>query len=263
MNVSGLVSTVPLSLSDQLVTLLRPYASLVLPGVLVLFFVAASAAVVLSDRWHARRAFVLCFFVGLLLSNFLLPVSPLPFVSWGHFSQPTSEVETYREIRLVDESGHEIKMDDGLTLAFDSVSERQLIRHVRGGQSDARNETEARRLLARASQYREAVGRGETGRIERFPHHGLTSRWTPELLDGYERFVGVRVYEMTFVTSEDGTHVVRYEEAVVFESFPLADAESIPARASSMPTRSMNRTGPRERSRVVAGAGLARTGVTG
>ncbi|MFD1597580.1 hypothetical protein [Halobellus rarus] len=246
MSVSAVAPIVLLSFSEQLVTALRPYATLILPGFLVVFFVGAAVAAVLSDRWYARRLFVACFFVGLILSNSVLPMAPPPFVSWGHFSQPTAEVETYQEIRLVDESGHELKMDDKMTLAFDSVATTRLIKHMRRGQNTTENETTARLLLDRATEYREAVERGDAEGLARFPSHGLTSVWTPELLDGHERFVGVRVYEMTFVTSEDGTEVVRYEEDVVFEAFPLADEEAIPSRNGSMPTTQMNRTGERE-----------------
>lgn len=256
--VVGLAALV--SYSEELVSLLRPYATYVLPGLLVAFFVSACVAVLLSDRLYARKLFVSCFFVALILSNFALP-APLPFVSWGHFSEPTSEVETYTEIRFVDEAGHEIKMDDRMTLTFDSVSTTRLTRYLQSGQTPAENDTRARQLLDRGSAYRERIRRGEAGQVGQFPHHGLTSEWTPSLLDDYERFVGVRIYQLTFVTSEDGTEVLEYEEQAVFESYPLADAESIPSRQSSMPTRSMNRTGTQTRTNLSPTETLAATGV--
>lgn len=231
----------------ELVVLLRPYASYILPGVFFGFFLAAAAAVALGDRWRSRQAFVGCFFAGVVVVNFVVPMAPLPFVSWGHFSEPTSEVETHTEIRLVDASGNEVKMDDRMTLEFDAVSTGPMIRQIRSDDSDTSDEAAARHLLRQARAYRAEVAGGQTDAL-RFPHHGLTSVWTPSLLEEYDRFVGVRMYEMTFVTSPDGTEVVRYDETMVFEAFPSREAAPAPPSNRSTPTRSMNRTGSGQRS---------------
>jgi hypothetical protein len=227
--------------ANEILEIVRPYGWIFQPAVFFGFFLAAAVAATLYDRWRIREAFVVSFFIGLLLCNFVLPVAPYPFVAWGHFSEPTPETVTYDEIRFVDERGHELKMDDRLTLEFDAVSMRALIRNMLHEYGERKNEQVTRHLLFQAAEYRER--RRDPSRADRvrFPHHGLTSVWTPELLDEYGDFVGVRIYEMTFVTSPDGTKVVRYEEEVVFEMFP-SDHDRPRTQPSAMPTRSMNRT---------------------
>lgn len=227
--------------TSEVVSLLRPYAAYILPAVFVGFFVAAAIAVGLDDRWHARQSFVACFFVALLLFNFVVPVPPLPFRSWSHFAEPTAETETYSEFRLVDESGQEIRMDSRITIGFDTISAGSLRRSMRTEYSAEKNEEIALWLLLRAEEYRAQVGERSVVNWLRYPPHSLTGAWTEDLLEEYGSFVGVRIYEMTFVTSDDGTELEQYEETVVFESFPRG-RQPTGDPPSAMPTRSMQRT---------------------
>jgi len=231
-----------LGFGARLVELFRPYASYVLPGIFFGFFLAAVVAAAFYRTRYVRSTFVGSVFVALILFNFVVPTAPPPFVSWGHFSEPTSEVETYHEIRFVDGSGNEIKIDDRLTLEFDAVSMTALNRRMRNQYSEQQNEEVARQMLLEAREYREDVCSRTVRDRVRYPHHGLTNVWTPELLEEYGPFVGIRMYEMTFHTSADGTEVVRYEEEVVIEAFPFDARPTGPPRPSAMPTRSMNRT---------------------
>jgi len=234
------VSRVPVVFGG-VVELLRPYSSFILPAVFLGFFVAAAVAIGFYGRWRVRHAFVTCFFVALLLFNFVVPMAPLPFMSWGHFAEPTTETETYFEFRLVDESGREVKMDSRLTIEFDTISTGSLRRSMRTEYGDEKNEAISRYLLSQASVYRSQVGEQPLHERVRYPSHSMTSVWTPELLEAYDSFIGIRIYNMTFVTSGDGTDLVRYEEAVVYEAFPDG-RQPAGDPPSAMPTRSMNRT---------------------
>jgi len=244
-----------LGITARLVELLRPYASYVLPAIFFGFFLAAVVAVAFYRTRYVRRTFVASVFVALILFNFIVPTAPPPFVSWGHFSEPTSEVETYHEIRFVDGSGNEIKIDDRLTLEFDAVSMVALNRRMRNHYSEQHNEEVARQMLLEAREYREDICSRTLRDWVRYPHHGLTSVWTPELLEEYGPFVGIRMYEMTFHTTADGTEVVQYEEEVAIEVFPFDERPTGPPQPSAMPTRSMNRTVLRDSDSVARGGG--------
>lgn len=80
--------------------------------------------------------------------------------------------------------------------------------------------------------------------VLQFPNHGLTSTWTSELLEGYDEFVGLRIYRMTVETSPDGTEIESYEEEILFELFPNGTAPERRAAPNTTPPTSINRTAP-------------------
>jgi len=234
------IAAVPLT--PGVVELLRPFRSLILPLFFFGFFAVTFAAIALSDRRRVRRTYVAWFFVIVVFFNTVSPVTLLPFIDWGHFAEPTPETVTYNEIRIIDEHGNELKLDDRATLTFDSVSQGPLISAILENPNDDRTQAAVRRLILDASEYRRTIENPSWGRYILFPHHGLTSTWTPDTLRGYGKFVGVRIYSMTFVTSPDGTEVNRYEETLVFEQYPFEPVPADPPMPNTEPTRSMNRT---------------------
>lgn len=235
-----------LGLMSGLVDTLRPYAAVVLSMTFVWTFLFGLAAVAFGDRkqW-LKDGFIAYIFIGLLACNFVLPLAPHPFVSWGHFSEPTTETVTYEELRLVDERGAELKFDSRATLTFDSASMRPVRERVRKEAADGGENETARALIEQASAYRKSVKSRSTVDKMKFPHHGLTSTWDPKTLDQYGEFVGIRLYEMTFVTTPDGTTVTEYEETVVAETF-VKDVSVGPHPPRSMLPRSINRSASSE-----------------
>lgn len=229
---------------ETLIKLVRPFSSYLLATIFVGFFAAAAVAVAFYRRPYVRKTFVASFFAGLLVVNFVVPVAPAPFVAWGHFAEPTSKVVEHNEIRFVDEHGNELKKDDRLTLSFDAASASTLRDRILNDYSDEKREAVSRYLVLEARNYRDRVEDPPITDAVRYPHHGLTSVWRPELLDNYGEFVGIRIYQMRFVTSDDGTEIVDYQEQVVFESYPLGDVPAREPVPNTEPTRSMNRTAP-------------------
>ena len=235
---------------QEVIELVRPYASYVLPACFIAFFVSAFIAIGVNERDHVRSVFVAFFFIGLVLVNTVIPVAPLPFVNWGHFAQESqweNEV-VHREIRVVDEHGNELKFDDRATLSFDGISLGPLSDAMVNRYSERRNEAVARHLVLEARRYRETVMNPPATRYVRYPHHGMRGTWTPEILEGYGTFVGIRIYEMKFVTSPDGTEVVDYEEELLVEVFPFEASIDRPPSPNETPPESINRTSMREQS---------------
>jgi len=235
-----------LGVISMLVDGLRPYAPVVLSITFVWTFLFGLTAVAFGNRkqW-LKNGFIAYIFIGLLACNFVFPLAPHPFVSWGHFSEPTTEIVTYQELRLVDEHGTELKFDSRATLTFDSASMRPIRERVRREAADSGESETARALIEQATDYRNSVKSQSMVDKVKFPHHGLTSTWDPETLDQYGEFVGIRLYEMTFVTTPDGTTVTEYEETVVAETF-LTDVSVEPHPPRSMLPRSINRSSPSE-----------------
>ena len=227
-------------LMSGVVEFLRPFRSFILPLFFFGFFAVTFAAVALSDRRRVRKAYVAWFFVMVVFFNTVSPVTLLPFIGWGHFAQPTPETVVHEEIRIVDEHGNELKLDDRATLTFDSVSVGLLTETIL--ENPDRTEATVRRLVLDAREYRRTIEDPPWIRYLRFPHHGLTNTWTPEMLREYGTFVGVRIYNTTFVTSPDGTEIDRYEETLLFEQYPFEPVPADPPTPNTEPTRSMNRT---------------------
>lgn len=227
-----------------LVELLRPYRMFILPGFFIGFFVVAFAAIALGSRWHARTAFVVSVLSLLLVFNFIAPFALSPFVAWSQFSNPTPETVHHNEIRVVDANGHELKMDNRATLTFDGISLGPLTTAMVEQYDDDKNEVVARHLLKESNAYREELETQSPSRFIRFPHHGLSSSWTPDVLQGYDEFVGIRIYQMTFVTSADGTEIEHYEEEMILETYPDSSSPEIPQTINTTPPDSINRTAP-------------------
>lgn len=214
---------------------------------LALFFFGFYAAAFVAIYWsrnYVRKTFVAFLFAFLILFNIAIPVTPAPFSSWSHFSEPVPETAEYQEIRLVDEDGNELKFDNRMTLEFDGMSAGTLTRSMLSRWDDQKNEEVARRLLYDAEAYREEVRNPSRTRFLEFPRHGQAGTWTPEILDEYDRFVGVRIYQMNFTTTSDGTEITHHEEELLLEIYPLdvtPDGETPPNTA---PPQSINRTTP-------------------
>lgn len=227
-----------------LVEMLRPYRMFILPGFFFGFFAVAFVAIALGDRWRAKTTFVVFVFSLLLIFNFIVPVTLSPFVEWGHFSNPTPETVHHDEIRIVDANGKELKIDRRATLAFDGIAISQLTSAMVEQYDDEQNEAVARHLIAESRAYREDVHSRSPSRFLRYPHHSLTSSWTPDVLREYDEFVGIRIYRMTYVTSPDGTEIEHYEEEMILEIYPNGSPPDAPRTTNTAPPDSMNRTAP-------------------
>jgi hypothetical protein len=229
---------------DTLVEMLRPYRMFILPGFFFGFFAVAFVAIALGSRWHARTTFVVFVFSLLIVFNFIVPVTLSPFVSWGHFSNPTPETVHHDEIRIVDANGKELKMDNRATLAFDGISMGPVTTAMVEQDDDEKNEAVAQQLLEDSRAYREEIQTQSSSRFIRFPHHGLTGTWTPDVLQEYDEFVGIRIYRMTYVTSSDGTEIEHYEEEMLLEIYPGGSPPETPRTTNTAPPDSINRTAP-------------------
>lgn len=240
--IGPLVSVGDILLMNSLIESVRPYRHIVVPGFFFGFFAVAFTAIVLGSRWQARPAFLVSVFVLLLVFNFVLPMALSPFVAWSQFSNPTPETVQHDEIRIVDANGKELKMDNRATLTFDGISMAPLTSAMVEEYDEDRNEAVTRHLLNESEAYRHEVNSRSASRFFKFPHHGLTNTWTPEVLEEYDEFVGIRIYRMTFVTSADGTEIEHYEERVLLEIYPDGPAPPVQGTANGTPPDGINRT---------------------
>lgn len=204
----------------EVVEALRPLAPYLVPLVWFGFFAGAIVAIHFHRSDPVRRAFIASFFIGLLFFATISPVVLLPFVQWHKFSEPwPTEVENH-QMRVVDEHGEELVLDNRLTLGFEGIRMSGLNQRMVAEFDQTTNERIAAHLLDRAAAYRADLRSPSPTRYLRFPPHGITSTWTDEQVDAYGEFVGIRIYRLTITTSEDGSEVVEYEETLLLEVFP-------------------------------------------
>lgn len=214
-----------------LIEVLRPYADLILPLMFFAFFSVTALAIFFSDRQYVTKSYLAGFLVVLLLFQTVMPITVTPFMNWHKFSGPQPVESTDYEIRVVDASGQEIKVDKKATLAFDGIYPLPAERIVSNDSGETNREV-ARWLLDRTREYRTQVERGDPSRgtipsdawnhprrLYRFPAHS-SGGWTAEELSEYSEFVGIRVYEVRTETSTDGTEIESQSEELVLELYP-------------------------------------------
>lgn len=224
----------------SLVDILRPYAPLVVPLFWISFVVAAAVAVSLYQKRYVRKTFVVGFFIGLIFFSTIAPVTLLPYIQWHKFSTPWPEVVEKHELRVVDEHGNEIRLDDRATLKFDAVRMNGLITRMVADYSDEKNEAIARELITKAETYRDRLQRPSLLRYVQFPHHGHANTWSVDQLEEYGNFVGIRVYRLRIHTTPDGTEVTEYEQTLELEVM----FDEPPETAGQETERSSNRVIP-------------------
>lgn len=220
-----------------LIEFLRPYADLILPSVFCGFVFVSALAILFNDRRYVRESYVAGFLVVLLLFQTVMPITIPPLMNWHKFSEPKPMESTDYEIRVVDASGQEIKIDEKATLAHDGIYPLPAERLI-SNDSNETNQEIAQWLLSRTNQYRTEVERGHptrgtipadawnhTRRLYRFPAHS-SGGWTAEELSEYSEFVGIRVYRVRTKTSADGTAIVSRSEELVKELYPNRSSDN-------------------------------------
>lgn len=199
------------------ISLLRPYMDLVVLVFFIGFFLAALAAIVCNENRYVRGAYVGGFISLLLVTNTVVPVAPAPLIQWHKFSEIRPTEQTRHEIRIVDASGNEIRYDDKATWKTNGVAMRTVRKGLLRDATPKERREIARYLLRKAREHRTHLRDRSPLHVFRFPPHGTANTWTVTELDAYDRFVGIRLYRMEFVTSPDGTEVTDYTEEVVYE----------------------------------------------
>ncbi|SFG71412.1 hypothetical protein SAMN04488063_2753 [Halopelagius inordinatus] len=216
---------------QSVVDLLRPFAEFILPLIFFGFFAVAGVAIYYNRNRTVRRTFT----VGLVVVLFLfqttvIPLTVPPFTTWHKFSDTWDEERIEYEFRVVDEEGNELRFDGKSTLAFHGIRMSLLHDRMTGEFTEDERREAAKFLLHSAREYRTELERNNPRRglawtdgeippqqMIHFPSHGHVSTWTPSLVENYSEFVGIRLYQMTIETSEDGSEVVSYSEEMVYE----------------------------------------------
>jgi len=220
-----------------LIDFFRPYADLILPLVFCGFFFISALAIVFNDRQYVTESYLAGFLVVLLLFQTVMPLAISPFINWHKFSEPRPVESAEYEIRVVDASGQELKIDKKATIAHDGVYPLPAERIISNDSNKSGQEI-ARWLLERTNQYRTGVESGNPtrgtipsdawnhpSRLYRFPAHS-SGGWTAEELSGYSEFVGIRIYQIQTETSADGTEIVSQSEELVLELYPERSSDN-------------------------------------
>lgn len=195
------------------------------------FYGVLAVVFLLKDRYPLRKPFVIGFF-AVLCVTVVAGTHFLPFMAWDKFPNTYPETETEYELRVVTADGHEVVYDIRATLGSDGVNEQYLTTAMAEEYSDCQNQVVMSYLLDRAREYRVRVESGTVWSFARFPPHGLTDIWTKKELQPYSRFVGVRLYERTITSSEDGSAIRSVDEALLLEYHEADEAACFPTRVA-------------------------------
>ena len=198
------------------------------------FFAAAGVALARADDERLRTAFLGCLLLGLAVPG-VTGLEPYPFVDMREFTSPASETETAYEIRVVDARGSELAYDPrAAPPMIDSTLREQGERMVEEYDSSECRAI-ARHLLEEAREYRSAIeSRGPLSvDLIDFPHHKIGYRWTPDVVEDRDAFVGIRVYRVDLDTTDDGRTVESATEAAVIEFRPPSRDETAAERTAT------------------------------
>ena len=202
---------------SQLLSLLEPVLSVVVPAFVVGFFLISLVAIALNSNRTVRNVYIAGFFALLLVVNLAAPVTPAPLVKWHKFSEVRDTEQTEYVFRVVDADGAELGYDDDATLETGSVALTSIHLRMRTEFTPEKNAEVAQWMLDRAAVHRADVEANSWTRYLAFPRHGLSNSWTPAILDGYGEFTTLRLYRVDFTMSEDGSEVTSYRETLVYE----------------------------------------------
>ncbi|SDM61745.1 hypothetical protein SAMN04487949_2276 [Halogranum gelatinilyticum] len=202
---------------SQLLSLLEPVLSVIVPAFVVGFFLVSLVAIALNSNRTVRNVYIAGFFALLLVVNLAAPVTPAPLVKWHKFSEVRDTEQTEYVFRVVDADGAELGYDDDATLEMGSVALTSIQLRMRTEFTPEKNVEVAQWMLDRAAVHRADVEANSWTRYLAFPRHGLSNSWTPATLEDYGEFTTLRLYRVDFTMSEDGSEVTSYSETLVYE----------------------------------------------
>lgn len=211
-------------ITDQIVDTLSPFADLILPGFYLAFFGGTLLMLVLKHRAFARRLWLVGFLSSLLVVT-VLGAPILPVVDMHKFSQPSSEEQTYHELRVVDADGNEIRYDTRAVPPMQGTRTSGVGHWMVERFDDERRLEMAQFLLSEAEEYRaELLADGRDG-LERLqpPRYVDEERWTAADVRGLARFESIRVYRHTVVYDEDSTEIESRKTELRLEVNPRDD----------------------------------------
>jgi len=200
---------------------LRSSLGLLIPLFFVGFFLATLIAVVHHRNRYVRTTYLAGFLGGLLVLNLLLTVNLLPLVHWHKFSSPQEQSQTVYQFRVVDTEGNELRFEEEAALSGDTGMSVGLLRKkVQNADSPRERHIVMRYLLRSAREHRDGLHERTPSHLVRFPpHYGTWTAWTPDEVETYGRFVGIRLYQINVTTSESGQTFTDRSERVLYDYY--------------------------------------------
>ena len=196
-----------------MIAILSEVTQLLFPVVYVLFFLGTFGILAVAHRRFAREVWLAGFFATLLAVT-LVGMPLLPVVDMHKFAQPSDEEETYYEIRMVDASENELRVDDRATPPVTGTRTSTVAGQLAEEYTDDQRLEMGEFYLENAREHRQAVESGEQSMSDRLqpPRYVDDRAWTATELESYEAFEAIRIYEHTVVYSDDNTAIESTEE---------------------------------------------------
>lgn len=182
----------------------------------ICFFASAGVAIYFQDRYHMKQLFVSGFFAALLITG-LVGVAVPPVTHMQKFSGAGPEEAEFYHVYLADDDGDEIRYD---ARAAEPILNTRLDAYAGDVVNEQDNETRTQSasfLLQQARDYRSEIQSGRPLLTHfKFPRHEIDYGWQPTEISQYGPFVELRIYRITYSTTEDGKAVDSYTKTEVY-----------------------------------------------
>jgi hypothetical protein len=134
------------------------------------------------------------------------------------FSSAGPEDATIYEPYVVDDAGTEFRYDARAAEPLLDTRLETVAGRIGTEYGQAKANESACYLLAEANEYRTEISKGTTlaSRVS-FPRHEVDARWDQSLLSQAGKFTELRVYEVSYSTSEDGMAVTSQNRSLVYQ----------------------------------------------
>ena len=204
------------------------FGTLLKIAVFVGFFVASLAALAFRNREVVRRSYVV-FLLCLLLGSSLTGLQPIPIVNANEYSSVSPERYTHYDLRVVNADGDELPYDPAAMRP--AIQNEELAENMgkvgvgsnktRVAYTPSQRREMAAFLLRNAREYRDGLDAGwDPLAALAFPPHHLRDHWTAGELDGFSKFVAIRIYRIEVTFAENGRRTVTDEAELVYEYRP-------------------------------------------
>lgn len=198
-----------MAFKEVLFSTVSPYSEIIYPFVYLSFF-SLSLIALYSDRW--RKVFLIVLFTGVLTSG-LLTIKLSPYINLNKYTNPSADSFTYFELRAVDSTGKETRVDDRASLGYSAGTSSGYFLNS----SNNRSRIISLLALENIENLRNEIENEWRIDMLSFPPPARQYRWNSSINKKYGEFETVRITRVKVFFKENSAEVKKKREKTVYE----------------------------------------------
>jgi len=205
-------------LPDLLRLVKYSYGDVLVPTIFILFFLLGLSAV--HYKKQARTGFIIFIICGLIVTS-QLGVTFVPFVHAQRYSDIDPQEDQVSHAVLFDSKGDEIRIDGRAISPHSGGSVSSYMLNEWGEETQI---SVAAQVIDDSQSYRDEI-RSPVPRLKHPPSSAGTI-WTQNMIEQYDTFEGLRIYEISWTYESDSHNIKKLNETCVLEITPQNETVS-------------------------------------